>query len=110
NLKQNMLPVYSNTVRTSDLGGGWAYDPNQQVIFSNRQTTKGKKYSFDYVRATYNEAELRDAPSLSKDNQLRTQFTNTPRDAEVDTLVQSLIRGKTNDYDKVRALYDYFSK
>src|SRR6185369_634322 len=50
NLKQNMLPVYSNTVRTSDLGGGWAYDPNQQVIFSNRQTTKGKKYSFDYVR------------------------------------------------------------
>ena len=56
-----MLPVYSNTIRTGDLGGGWSYDPNQQVIFSTRQTTKGKKYSFDYVRASYTADELRAA-------------------------------------------------
>ncbi|MFF5292437.1 transglutaminase TgpA family protein [Paractinoplanes globisporus] len=110
NLKQNMLPIYSNTIKTSDLGGGWSYDPNQQVIFSNRQTSKGKKYNFDYVRATYTEAELRTAEPLTKDDPLRTQFTNTPHDDYVDTLVAGLVKGKTTEYDKIRALYDYFSK
>ena len=109
-LRQNMLPLYSNTIRAGDLGGGWSYDPNQQVIFSTRQTTKGKKYSFDYVRATYTDDELRTAEPLSKDNPLRTQYTNTPRDATVDALVAGLVKGKTTDYDKIRALYDYFSK
>ncbi|MFC7273282.1 DUF3488 and DUF4129 domain-containing transglutaminase family protein [Paractinoplanes rhizophilus] len=109
-LQQSMLPIYSNTIRTADLGGGWSFDPNQQVIFSNRQTTKGKKYDIDYVRANYSEAELRRAEPLNKDNPLRTQYTNTPPDAEVDTLVAGLIKGKTTEYDKMRALYDYFSK
>jgi transglutaminase-like putative cysteine protease len=109
-LRQFMLPIYSNTVRAADLGGGWSYDPNQQVIFSTRQTTKGKKYQFDYVRASYSEDELRSAQPLNRDNPLRTQYTNTPRDATVDAEVARLIKGKTNDYDKVRALYNYFSK
>jgi transglutaminase-like putative cysteine protease len=109
-LQQTMLPIYSNTIRAGDLGGGWSFDPNQQVIFSNRQTTKGKKYNFDYVRASYTEAELRTAEPLSKDNALRTQYTNTPPDTEVDALVTKLVKGKTTEYDKMRALYDYFSK
>ncbi|MFI5897175.1 DUF3488 and DUF4129 domain-containing transglutaminase family protein [Actinoplanes sp. NPDC051513] len=109
-LQQSMLPIYSNTIRAADLGGGWSFDPNQQVIFSNRQTTKGKKYNFDYVRAAYSEAELRTAEPLNKDNPLRTQYTNTPPDSDVDTLVAGLVKGKTTEYDKMRALYDYFSK
>jgi transglutaminase-like putative cysteine protease len=109
-LRQTLLPVYANTIHTGDLGGGWSFDPNQQVIYSGRQTTKGKKYSFDYVRASYTEAELRGAGPLSRDNPLRTQYTNTPRDEYVDNLVAGLIKGKTTDYDKMRALYNYFSK
>ncbi|GIF21180.1 transglutaminase-like putative cysteine protease [Actinoplanes tereljensis] len=109
-LRQSMMPIYSNTVQISDIGGGWSFDPNQQVIFSNRQTTKGKKYEFDYVRASYTPTELRTADPLGKDNPLRTQYTNTPRDAEVDALVAEKIKGKSTDYDKMRALYDYFSK
>ncbi|GIM94556.1 transglutaminase family protein [Paractinoplanes toevensis] len=109
-LRQNMMPIYSNTVQISDIGGGWSFDPNQQVIFSNRQTTKGKKYTFDYVRASYTPTELRSADPLGRDNPLRTQYTNTPRDAEVEALVADKIKGKTTEYDKMRALYDYFSK
>ncbi|WP_030439495.1 transglutaminase TgpA family protein [Actinoplanes subtropicus] len=108
--RQTLLPIYANTIQTSDLGGGWSYDPNQQVIYSGRQTTKGKKYNFDYVRATYTESELRGAPALNRDDPLRTQYTNTPRDPYVDNLVAGLIKGKTNDYDKMRALYNYFAK
>jgi hypothetical protein len=109
-LRQSMAPVYASTIAVSDLGGGWSYDPNQQVIFSNRTTTKGKKYSIDYVRAKYTPAELRQAQTLARDDPMRGQYTSTPRDATVDAKVQGLIKGQTNDYDKVRALYDYFSK
>ncbi|MCU7723566.1 DUF3488 and transglutaminase-like domain-containing protein [Actinoplanes sp. KI2] len=107
---QTLLPIYANTVRTGDLGDGWSFDPNEQVIFSSRKSTKGKKYSFDYVRATYSEVELRTAEPLSRDNGLRAQYTNTPPDPYVDTLVAGLIKGKTTEYDKIRALYNYFSK
>ena len=110
NFKQSLLPIYANTIRTSDLGGGWSYDPNQQVIYSGRQTTKGKKYNFDYLRVSYTESELREAPPLSRDNAMRAQYTNTPRDPYVDTLVNTLVKGKTTEYDKMRALYNYFSK
>jgi hypothetical protein len=109
-LRQALLPVYSNTVRIGDLGGGWSYDPTQQVVFSSRNNTKEKEYSFDYVRASYTPAELRTAEPLDKTNPLRMQYTTTPRDTVVDTKVAELIKGKTTEYDKVRALYDYFSK
>ena len=109
-LRQTMLPVYSNTIHTADLGGGWSYDNNQQVIFSNRTTTKGKKFSFDYVRAAYSPAALRTALPLRPDNPIQMQYTNTPRDATVKETVANLIRGKTTEYDKVLALYEYFSK
>jgi transglutaminase-like putative cysteine protease len=109
-LRQGLLPVYANTLQIEDLGGGWSYDPNQQVVFSGRSTTKNKKYTFDYVRATYTAAALRTAEPLEKTNPVRLQYTNTPKDAVVDAKVAELIEGKTTDYDKVRALYDYFSK
>ena len=102
-LSQNMMPLYVDTVSTSDLGNGWSYDPNQQVIFSNRTTTKGKEYSFDYLRAKYTPAELRAAEPLADNDPMRLQYTNTPRDSTVDTKVAQLIKGKTTEYDKVRA-------
>ncbi|MGX6604277.1 transglutaminase family protein [Micromonosporaceae bacterium Da 78-11] len=109
-LRQSMMPVYANPVSTSDLGGGWSYDPTQQVIFSTRNSTKGKNYSFDYVRAKYSPADLRTAPSLSKDDPIRRLYTSTPPDATVSAQVADLTKDETNDYDKVRALYNYFSK
>ncbi|GIE96870.1 transglutaminase TgpA family protein [Paractinoplanes rishiriensis] len=108
-LRQGLLPIYSNTIQVGDLGGGWSYDQVQQVIFSNRQNTKGRTYGFDYLRASYTAAELRTAEPLPKADPLRTGYTNTPRDAVVDARVAALIEGKTTEYDKVRAIYDYFS-
>ncbi|HEY0531879.1 MAG TPA: transglutaminase domain-containing protein, partial [Actinoplanes sp.] len=72
--------------------------------------TKNKKYSFDYVRANYTQDELRTAPSLPKDNPFVLQYTNTPADATVSAQVRKLVAGKVTDYDKVLALYDFFSK
>jgi len=109
-LAQAMAPIYSNTIKINNLDGNWSYDPGQQVVFSGQTTTKGKKYSFDYVRAKYTPAELRTAEPLAKDDPTQLAYTNTPRDATVDAKVAELVKGKTTEYDKVRALYDYFSK
>ncbi|GAB3941392.1 hypothetical protein GCM10027614_26630 [Micromonospora vulcania] len=55
-LNMSLLPVYAEPVRTDDLNGNWLYDASQQVVFSNRENSRGRKYSFDYVRSTYTRA------------------------------------------------------
>ncbi|MCI4061801.1 DUF3488 and transglutaminase-like domain-containing protein [Micromonospora sp. R77] len=109
NLNMPLLPVYAEPVKTDGLNGKWLYDPKLQLVFSNRENSRGKRYSFDYVRSTYSPAALRAAPSLAADDPLLRQQVWTPTVPEVDRLVSRLVRGKQNDYDKVRAIYDYFS-
>jgi transglutaminase-like putative cysteine protease len=109
-LRQGMAPVYSYPVGISELTGTWAYDPNQQVLFSNRTTTSKQKYSIDYLRAQYTPAELRTAPPLGRDDPLRRAYTTVPPNAYVDQQVGKLTKGKDSDYDKVRAIYDSFSR
>ncbi len=107
---QTLAPVYSTTVAIDGLDGAWSYDPNTQAVYSNRTTTKNKKYSFDYVRAKYTPAELRTADALPRDNPLRTQFTTVPEDPKVSKLVANLIKGERTEYDKVTAIYRHFSR
>jgi len=107
---QALAPVYSNTVDIDGLDGAWSYDATAQVFFSNRTTTRGKKYSFDYLRAKYTPAELREAEPLARDNAIRTQFTPAPDDPKVKKLVADLTRGQRTEYDKVMAIYQYFSR
>ncbi|MFF5082749.1 DUF3488 and DUF4129 domain-containing transglutaminase family protein [Actinoplanes sp. NPDC000266] len=108
-LNQGMLPVYQNTVSVDGLQRGWFYDNNQQVVYSNRNSTKELEYKFDYVRARYQPVDLRQAEPLAPDDPIVRLNTAHPEDATVAALVTRLTAGKTNDYDKVRALYDYFS-
>jgi len=107
---QTLAPVYASPIEVDGLDGQWSYDPNSQVVFSNRTTTKGQKYSFDYIRAKYTPGQLRQADPIAEDDPLRTQFTSVPDDPEVKNLVAGLIRGKDTEYDKVAALYRYFSR
>jgi len=53
---------------------------------------------------------LRKAPPLPADHEIRLRNTQVPEGVTaVETEVARLTAGKTNDYDKVRALYDFFS-
>ncbi|MGK5684600.1 transglutaminaseTgpA domain-containing protein [Actinoplanes sp. URMC 104] len=108
-LQQGMLPVYQNTVGVDGLENGWFYDDNQQVVYSNRRSTKGLKYTFDYVRADPTLAQLRRAQPLSPDDPIVRLNTTHPDDPTVTRLVNQLVAGKRTEYDKVRALYDFFS-
>ncbi|MEV4704804.1 DUF3488 and transglutaminase-like domain-containing protein [Actinoplanes sp. NPDC049316] len=107
---QTLAPVYSSPVDVDGLDGAWSYDPNSQVVFSNRTTTKGQKYSFDYIRAKYTPGELRRSEPLADDDPIRTQYTSVPDDPKVEALVATLTKGEDTPYDKILALYRYFSR
>ncbi|MFC6020402.1 DUF3488 and DUF4129 domain-containing transglutaminase family protein [Plantactinospora solaniradicis] len=104
------LPVYAEPVTTRGVDGNWRYDPTMQVVYSNRASSKGRKYSFDYVRSEYSPQALAAAPSLQEGHSLRTLYTRVEESADVNALVARLTQGKRNDYERVRAIYDYFSR
>ncbi|MEU4529854.1 DUF3488 and transglutaminase-like domain-containing protein [Micromonospora ureilytica] len=110
NLNMSLMPVYAEPTRTDDLSDNWLYDTNQQVVFSNRENSRGRKYSFDYVRSTFTPTSLRSAQPLPTDHPVRRQMTATPGAVpEVEDLVKGLVQGKRTDYDRVLAIYQHFS-
>ncbi|MFJ6196350.1 DUF3488 and DUF4129 domain-containing transglutaminase family protein [Micromonospora sp. NPDC092111] len=109
-LNMPFMPVYADPVTVEGLNGNWSYDANLGVIFSNRDSSRGKRYSFEYLRSTYTPAALRTARSLPAEHPITLQQTQTPAVREVELLVTRLVEGKSTEYDKVRAIYDYFSR
>lgn len=109
-LNMPFVPLYTDPVSFDGLNGNWSYDQNLGVVFSNRDNSRGKRYSFEYVRSTYDPAALRRARPLPADHPIRRQQTRTPEAREVTLLVNRLVEGKSTDYDRVRAIYDYFSQ
>ncbi|MEU8390679.1 DUF3488 and transglutaminase-like domain-containing protein [Micromonospora sp. NPDC048843] len=109
-LSMSLMPVYAEPTRADDLSDNWLYDANQQVVFSNRENSRGRKYSFDYVRSTFTPDALRAAKSLPTEHPVRRQMTATPGPVpEVEELVKGLIQGKRTDYDRVLSIYKHFS-
>jgi transglutaminase-like putative cysteine protease len=109
-LDQTLAPIYSTMTGLNNLDGNWLYDTAAQALFSQRNTTRKQKYTVDYLRATYTANQLEDAQPLSHSDQLWIQNTQAPADATVRSEVDKLIKGKRTDYDKVRAIYNYFSR
>ncbi|HEU4421760.1 MAG TPA: DUF3488 and transglutaminase-like domain-containing protein [Pilimelia sp.] len=105
-----MLPIYLAPVNLDKVDNSWLYDREKQMIFSFRSRSAKKKYEFEYVRSEYTPQALRDAPSLSPDDARRRNFTSVPPVREINDLVTRLTRGKQNDYDRVRALFNHFSR
>ncbi len=109
-LDMGLLPLYTQLVGMQKVDNKWAYDPSSQVVFSNRASSNKKKYSFDYVHSTFSASALRTAPTLPPDDPTVRQYTVVPDDATIAALVTSLTADAVTEYDKVRALYDYFSE
>jgi transglutaminase-like putative cysteine protease len=104
-----VLPIYQQLLGTERLDTAWLYDQRAGVVYSRRTNAKGKKYGFQFVRAEYSPEQLRSAKGLADDNQIRQQYTSIPDVRTVKQEAQRLISGKTTQYDKVRAIYDFFS-
>ncbi|MDG4765317.1 DUF3488 and transglutaminase-like domain-containing protein [Solwaraspora sp. WMMD406] len=105
-----LLPTYAVPVEMRDIDGSWAYDPTAQVVFSGRSRARGLTYEFTYVRSSYTPGALRRSPSLTVDDPIWQQFTPVPQVPQVTALVGELVDGSRSDYDRVRAIYDHFSR
>ena len=104
-----MLPAYAIPVGTKNLDASWNYDLQQQIIYSPRARSPGKKYTVDFIHAAYEPDQLRLARPLPENNPVQQNFSKVPDIPAVRNLIDELTKGKTTVYDKVRALYDYFS-
>jgi transglutaminase-like putative cysteine protease len=105
------LPVYSEPVQMREIDATWLYDQNMGVVYSNRTNSRGRTYSFDYLRADFSPEVLDDAPRMPGEHPIRRFFTSVPEEIrEVEELVAELTRGKDSDYDKVMAIYTHFSR
>jgi transglutaminase-like putative cysteine protease len=105
------LPVYQRLGAAQKLDGSWLYDYLGDQVYSNRSSTKGKTYSFDYLATTYSKAALRAADSIDPQSSIR-EYARVPTQepAQVDKLVNQLTHDKTTQYDKVEAILRYFSQ
>ncbi len=109
NLDMGLLPIFTQLTKAQKLDGKWAYDPVGQLVYTTRSSSKNKKYTFDYVHTTFSADALRAAPELPGDDPMVQQYSSVPPVAKIVDLVDQLTAGKTTEYDKVRALYDFFS-
>lgn len=106
-LNMGIAPTYLTPIGARDLDG-WQYDADTQVIYSSRNTTKDKTYTVDFVRTNFTPSALRNARPLPNGNELNA-LTSVPPNEYVDNLVADLTKDADTEYDKVRALYNYFA-
>jgi transglutaminase-like putative cysteine protease len=108
---EQVLPFYPQLARVDRLDGGnnWLYDQRAGVVYSKRTNAKGRKYTFSFVHAEFTPDALRTARDLPAEDQVRQAYTAFPDVKLVKDTALNLIKGKTNQYDKVRAIYDFFA-
>jgi transglutaminase-like putative cysteine protease len=109
-LNQNLLPVYLQPVNLRGADANWYYDDNKQVVYSNRARSKGKEYSFDYVRGDYSPTALSKARPLAPSDAIQSQYTTVEPIREIQDQVDALTAGEQTVYDKVKAIFNFFSR
>ncbi len=109
NLDLRLAPVYPQVTAMSGLDGNWFLDSGTDQVYSRRPSVNGAKFDFDYARLTFTQGALRSAgPIPATDSGARSQMT-VPVYASVTDLVAELTKDKSTEYDRVRALYEYFT-
>lgn len=104
-----LLPIYSTPVGIQNFRGNWFYDANQQVVYSGGTSARKQKYAVEYMKTSYSASALRRAEELPGEDPMVKQYTAMPNNDIVQKQVDELIEGKATPYDKVRAIYDFFS-
>ena len=107
-LDMRLAPIYQQLVALNGLDDQWFYDEPTGQVVSRRQSVAGKRYSLDYVRVSYTPAALRTASPIAPTDTVMRALTDVRRVQQVSDLVISLTAERATQYDKVRAIYDFF--
>ena len=109
NFAEKVLPVFQYPTRMSGPGGAWRWDQAAGVVYSDRASAQGLKYSFEYSRFGFSPDTLRTASVLPADHPIQQRYTQLPDVRAVKNQAAQLVAGKTNPYDKARAIHQFFS-
>ena len=104
-----LAPVYLFPVGAQGFDNSWFFDSGSNQVFSRARSVNGMTYSFDYVRVNYTPAALRTAGLIDQADVGLRQLASVPSVQQITDLVVRLTAGRTLQYDKVRAIHDYFS-
>jgi len=107
--QMQMAPTYGQPIRVEGLDNQWLYDPSMQVVFSNRATARDRDYTVDFVRSRYTAEALRRADAIDPNSLEAKRFTQVPAVRQVQQRVNDLVATEDTMYDKVMAIYRYFS-
>jgi len=107
-LSFSLAPVYTQLRSVAGLDGAWLYDENTEQLFSTQRNINGSSYSVTYARLDYSPDALRAAPPFPSTDLGARQLSQVPPNDYVQALVAELTAGLDNQYDRVRALYEYF--
>ena len=108
-LEETFLPDYTYTTKVDKLSGTWQYDTTTAMISSDRDSTKGKKYTIEYRKLEPTKAQLEQVDDPQPGSPIERQFATVPPNQTVHDTVAKLIAGKSTEYDKVLAILDFFS-
>ncbi|WP_432829409.1 transglutaminaseTgpA domain-containing protein [Dactylosporangium sp. CA-092794] len=103
------LPIYTWPTKVDKVDNSWAFDPRTAVVYSGKETTAKRTYTVTYSRPEITPEQLRTAKPLNINDPQLKDVTTAPANAVVKAQVDKLIQGKTTEYDKVKAIYDFFS-
>jgi transglutaminase-like putative cysteine protease len=97
------------SVRGSD-AASWRYDQDTGTVFSTSTTTKGRTYTETAEEPAPSTALLQQASDITGPSAVVRRNTRLPGlDPSVTQLVTSLVGQASSPYERVRAVYDYFT-
>ncbi|MFD0585374.1 transglutaminase family protein [Dactylosporangium darangshiense] len=105
----NYLPIYTWPTKIDKVSNNWAFDPKTAVVYSNKETTAKKSYNVTYTRPEISPDDLRAAAPVDTSSPQLKDLATAPANPVVKSKVEELIKGKTTEYDKVKAIFDFFS-
>ena len=88
----------------------WRFDAASGTVFGRNVTTAGHTYTETATEPRPSVSLLEQAPQLPSSSLVQGRYTTLPPlDPSVSRLVDRLVRGASTPYDRVRAIYDYFT-
>ncbi|GAA4218733.1 transglutaminase TgpA family protein [Actinocatenispora rupis] len=109
-LNDRYLPLFAGPTQVRAPGGtDWRYEPSTGVVYTDHPATAGANWSVGYDSFRYQPAQLRQAPELQPGDPIVRDNTEVRHIAQISDQVDALTAGKATEYDRVRAILDFFS-
>ena len=103
------LPLYG-VPNGVEVDGDWLYDPRTNTVSSSSHSTQNRSFTYTYVDYDYTADLLRTAEPTPRGSRIHQDNTPVPDNPYVADLVADLTADHDNQYDKVMAVHDHFSR